>query len=209
MDQDLLLFANQYDKEYEMVLYNEQHKAEKLKNYSYFSPPKNSSDLALQIYNNFDHMSEQEMRNIASQCLSIEQVKSILLSFEMENYIQKPVLKLSLDEFTEICLSKLNRYHWKAGGFLFEDYEWCVYKYGSLKYCVEENEVLFENTVDVSDMLDSNTEKYIVNLEKVLSSIAENITIDIRKKDNIKGKTIYILIWCTDQSYEDKVEIGL
>lgn len=209
MDQDLLLFANQYNKEYEMILYNEQHKADKLKNYNYFQPPKNSSEIALHILNNFDKMTEQEMKEMASKCLSLEQAKSILLSFEMEYYVQKPVPQLSLDEFTKICLSKLNRYHWKAGGFFFEDYEWGVYRYGSSKYCVEENEVLFENTVDVSDILDSNTEKYIMNLERILSSIAETITIDIRKKDNIKGKTIYILIWCTDQSYEDKVEVGL
>ena len=212
MNQDLMLFVNQYNQEQNMKLYNILYELETYKNYKNMGnkrKKKNDKKIANYLNENFNKMDEIELKNILLKCLDIQQIKSLLLNFELKNYKEKPLKQLPLNEFLKKALKLINRYHWKAGGFLFEDNEWLIYKSDSLKYEIKENELLLENTIDYSDLNDNLNDKYLKKLINRLSLIAENIKVELRQRTNEKSKTINILIWITDKNMHDIVEIGL
>jgi hypothetical protein len=211
-DPNLMLLANQYDSEKIMKEYDILHKLEKQKNYSLKNEDKKNYHLAKFLYQNFDQMDGIEMKELAMKCLTENELKSILLNFELTYYKEKPQKYLSLEEFLIKAQMILNRYQGKAGGFLLEDTEWEVYRPhdSNQKYDLMENEILLVNSIDVTDYDDSETEKYIKKLVNRLKSIAENIKIDMRYKNSEKDKIIYILLWVKDKTLDIEVtDIGL
>jgi hypothetical protein len=211
MNQDFLLFVKQFDQEMDMKLYNIKHKLEMNSKFeNKISKDNNKTNLAKYVYDNYDNMDEFEMKMIVLKCLDMNHIRSLLLNFELEHYEEKSFNSLSLEQFEEKALKILKRYHWKAGGFLLEDVEWMVHKSNSQKYDIKKNELLFENTVDVSDMNDDMTIRYLNSLQKRLKSLSKNIEIELKQKNHSgKSKTIYLLIWATDKTAQNIVEIGL
>lgn len=211
MNEDLLLFVNQYNQEQDMKLFNQYHKLE----YNNKSKKKNNLNiknkgiLAKYLYENLDKMDDTEIKNTIIKCLSNDQIKSLLLNFELENYKEKTQKEISLEDFLKKALSIIKRYHWKAGGFFFEDDEWVVHKSNSSKYEIKENELILENTINLIDLSDSLTESYLKNLENRLESIAENIEINLKSRSSNKSKIIYVLICATDKNKTGFTEVGL
>ncbi len=209
----LLLLLNQYNKEQEMKKYNTLHKLEYYNNFNadISNKSKNEKDeLALYIHDNFDTMDEIEMRHMALKCLDMNKIKKILLSYELNNYKNKPITNMSLDAFLKQAIRVITRYQHKAGGFLLEDKEWKVYRHGCKEYDVENNEILFVNSLDRSDVDDENTDLFIRKIVKQLNMISKNITVEIRQIFKHKDKIAKILLWATDKNIKvEKTFVGL
>ena len=135
--------------EQEMKRYSLLHSLEKITNYqNNVTDNTNSHELAEYIHDNYHKMDEIELKIIALKCMDLNDFKRIILSYELRNF--KPNQKIetmTLNKFKTHALKLLNRYQCKAGGFLIEDNEWCVHDNTSVKYEVEKNELLFENTI--------------------------------------------------------------
>lgn len=190
----------------EMKKYNSMHKADiHLNDFEKGDPV-----LANFIYDNFDKMNEQEMRIIANKCLEFNRVREIVLSYELKYHkINNPV-KMTLNEFKKYAKIILNRYQWKAGGYLIEDREWRVYDSKSAKYDIKKNELVFENTRCLVDVNDCDTIEFMNNICKKLDGITLNIHIEWRNKQNYESKYINLLIWAVDKdSNDDDVVITL
>src|SRR4029078_8419630 len=105
-------------------------------------------------------MDEIEQRKMVIKCLNMNNVKKILLNFELTHHKLIPK-KMSLEEFLPICKLILERYQGKAGGFLIEDNDWVIHKPDSAEFEVKSNELLFVNTLDLSDSGDNETEIFL------------------------------------------------
>lgn len=165
------------------------------------------------IYDNYDNLDYNKRRELLMKYLTDTEVDTHLLKYELYNYSNKQDLTLSLDEFEEKALKLLDRYQWKAGGFKIEDSEFIVHKNNQKIYRVLSNELLFENTIDRTDLGDEETEYYLDNLMKQLNNLSKNIEVEYRYK-NSENKTVRLLIWCTNkdmivESDSDSDVVGL
>ena len=181
--------------ESELRNYNFLLKLEKLKNYnSDILKPTKDTELAEFIHENFDKLDDNSKKDILVKCLKPNEIDMILLRFELMNYDKKCKVELSLDEFEKKAIETINKYHWKGGGHKIEDNEWIIHKHDSEFYTVRTNELLFENTLDVSDLHDEETEHFMKHLVRQLNSLSTNIEVEYRNKDR-RSKTTKLLIW--------------
>lgn len=195
-----------------MKQYNLFHQLEKISNYkNNINQSINSQELAKYIHDNYNKMDEVELKMIALKCMDINDYKRIILSYELRNYKpQQKISIMSLDKFKTHALKIFSRYQCKAGGFLIEDNEWIVHENNSTKYEVEKNELLFENTINIIDENDNESECFLDYLVEQLNSIADNIEVELRQKQNEYSKVISLLLWVTDKNMEsDNNIIGL
>lgn len=214
MLQDKMLFADQYDMEKEMKKYNLMHILENGKNYANISHSKSKNErqeLAEYIHTNYDNMDDIEMKAFVLKCLDMNEIKKILLLFELKNYKNKHISqKMSLSDFKNKAICLFNRYQSKAGGFLIEDTEWIVYDNTTTKYEINENELLFENTINICDVDNDETIMYLDYMVKRLNSLAKNIYVEWRQRKNDHSKVMSLLIWVTDKDIKmQKTVIGL
>jgi hypothetical protein len=193
--------------ETEMKRYNTEHKLETLKNYNLFLSKDNIDkrlELAKYIHDNYNTMDDIEMQTMLTKCLDIHKIKSLLLQYELENYEEEELKKyMSLDEFKKKALYIFTRYQCKAGGFLMEDSEWIIHDKTTTNYDVKENELLFENTINIIDVNNNEIDTYLFYIIKRLTSLSENIDVELRQQ--VKNKTVHLLIWVTDMTKEDIV----
>ena len=188
--------------ESEILKYNYLLQLDKLKNYSCTIENNEDKTLATSIYDNFDKLDDLGRRNLLTKCLSNNEINMHLLKFELINkQNDDPENELTLDEFEKQAFKIINRYHWKAGGFKIEDSEWIQHKHNSKLYDVLSNELLFENTLDRSDVDDEETERYMDHLTRHLNYLSKNIEVEYRYK-NTKEKIVRVLIWATDKNIE-------
>ena len=205
----MMLFVKQYDNEQAMQTYNALHKLEANGIYSYDKPHSDGDPkLAKYIHTNYNTMDETEIKNIAIQCMDINDAKHILLDYELTHYKDTPKI-MTLDEFSKTALTILNRFQGKAGGFLIEDLQWTLYTTTTKKYEIHSNEILFENTLNICDYDDHETECFLNKIVRRLGSITSNITIDLRFHKDVKKKIVYVLIWAIDESIKDDIVVGL
>ncbi|ARF09808.1 hypothetical protein Indivirus_3_57 [Indivirus ILV1] len=196
-----------------MKTYNYLVQLDKLKNYSYIVNNVNNEDIAQLIYENFDKLDSTGKKKLLMKCLSDREIDRYLLKYELSNYNIKCNEELTLNEFEKKAINVINRYHWKAGGYKIEDSEWIIHRENSKSYEVLANELVFENTIDRSDINDEETEFYMDQLIRHLNSLGTNIEVEYRYK-NKKNKTVKLLIWATDKhiiipSDESHESIGL
>ena len=188
--------------ESEILKYNYLLQLDKLKNYSCTIENNEDKNLATMICDNFDKLDDLGRRNLLTKCLSNNEINMHLLKFELINkQNDDPENELTLDEFEKQAFKIINRYHWKAGGFKIEDSEWILHKHDSKSYDVLSNELLFENTLDRSDVDDEETERYMDHLTRHLNYLSKNIEVEYRYK-NTKEKIVRVLIWATDKNIE-------
>lgn len=180
-------------------------------------------DLANYIQNNYDTMDTIELYKTALKCLSEHDIRRILLNHELIYYKETNNKKMTLDEFGKKAMIILNRYQSKAGGFLLEDNNWRLYKHEDTdntntntntyrRHEVMKNEIVFENTFDITDFDDLETEVFLKRIVNRLQMIGSNIDVELRFITDEKDKIIYTLIWATDKDYNDEQgepEIGL
>lgn len=192
--------------EQELFTYNVLHQLEKFKNYNLNDWNTNTleqnTDSAKYLHENMDKMDEIEMGNYLLKCIGPIEIKKQLLTFEFKNYKYELVDSMSLDEFTKKAIVLINRYQWKAGGYLIEDNEWTVYKtdFENSNYNVKKYEVLFENTLDKSDLNDEETYDFINQLLKHLNSLCKNIKVEF--KQEIEKRIVKLLLWIVDKTQE-------
>ncbi len=200
MDYNLI----EQEMEQEMKQYSLLHRLERETNYqNNISNDTNSQELAKYIHENYYKMDEVELKVIALKCMDLNEFKRIILSYELKNYKPEQKIKtMSLDKFKTHVLKLLNRYQCKAGGFLIEDNEWSVHDNTSVKYEVEKNELLFENTISVVDEDDNEADCFLEYLVKRLNLIADNIDVILRQKQNEHSKVISLLLWAIDKNIE-------
>lgn len=165
-----------------------------------YSKVQPSNELALYIHSNFDTMSETELQKTALKCLTLQNLQSIVLGYELAHYRCTPK-EMKIAQFTKKAIAVLKRYQHRAGGFMIEDPDWYVYQYPCTNHHLKKNEVLFLNTMNYTDMDQPQTEEYLDMITEQLESIAPNILIKIRYKEHEYSKTVHILIWC----YEKKI----
>lgn len=197
------------------VRYNYLVQLDKLKNFSCILNNGNKDiqdSNARFIYDNYDKLDELGRRKLLMKCLGDNEVNMHLLRYEFFNYQpNKENINLTLEEFEKKATKIIERYHWKAGGYKIEDSEWIIHKPTSKLYEILPNELLFENTLDRSDIDDEETESYMNRLMEHLNSLSKNIEVEYRYK-NKQNKVIRLLIWCTDTNMKvdsDSEEVGL
>lgn len=211
MDQEL----KKYDKTKEMSRYNNMHRVRSYGHYGLENPNSSkqvqyNTKLAKHIHDSYNKMTSNELQSTVLKCLTEKQMKHIILNFELFHH--KPESKaMSLDNFTKEASRYLERYQSKAGGFLLDDISWKIHRNGSKRYDIEENEVLFENSICKKLIDDPKTRDYLEKLESFLDGLADNITVDLRFKDNREDKLSYVLIWICDKTAKktNKPKIGL
>lgn len=191
-----------------MDKYNQLVKLEKLKDYRYKSE-KNIIDC-----DNLDNITCEDRKKLLLDCLSDNEIKMHLLKYELVNKTFDEISnELSLSEFEVKAINLIEKFHWKAGGWKIEDSEFIIHKSDSKVYDVLQNEILFENTIDRSDLNDEENEFYLNHLIRHLNSLCNNINVEWNFKGT-KNKTARLLIWCTDanmsvKSNYDSEEVGL
>lgn len=152
------------------------------------------------IHKNFHKMDETEMRLLACKILSEKQVKQILLNYELVNYVNHKKRNMTLDDFIKYFNNTIDKFQWKSGGFHLEDRQWYVYTYGSQEHTLEnlkENQVLFENSVDLLDANDLETQNYLENLTKYLSNASDNIELDFKCSNKFSKSILFVQIIAT------------
>jgi len=150
-----------------------------------------NDDFSKYIHANLDLMDSKEMGRNVLNILSHNQLKNILLDYELAHFEEEPI-NINLDEFKKKAMKILNRYRRIEKSL--ED-EWTVYTCNdhSDEYHVKKNEILFDNTafnwnVHIRDYM----EKIIKRLNMISTKVKSHYGIE---KGN--GGICNVMIWCT------------
>jgi len=189
-----MLYAEQYEKELEIKNYNILQKIDNLKNYKIKKSNKN--DLAKFIYDNYNKMDDTELKYHVLKYLNEIEIRKILLFFELKNYQCEQKI-MNLNQFIKNANIIFNRY--KNIGFLLEDIDWIMFNKNNEIFDLNDNELIFMNTLDKSNINDYETYKYLKYLVKRLDSLASNINVELKQK-NDEDKTILLLIYVKQNS---------
>ena len=177
----------------QMNQYNNLHKIDSERNYGN-DTVKGNNNLGKIIHDNYNDMSDDELKYFAIKCMSRKKIRKELLEYELKNYDPLPE-DLTLDEFTKKATKIINRYQSKAGGFLIEDMQWILHKSDSNDYSVKSNEVLFENSINKLDIFDSETDTFLKRLVNRLNNLATDVNVSLQHSDPEDG-VIWLQIWC-------------
>lgn len=148
------------------------------------------------IHNNFNNMTQEEMKYIALKCFSDNDIKKCILQYEFNNYKFTP-REMSLEEFQKIAQQIFHKFYWKANGFYFCDVKWTLHTSKSNKYHLYENEILFENNIYEPYINLQDTFDFLRNIISMLKSVATNIVVSIHKKFCPRDKLYFIMIKCS------------
>lgn len=143
-------------------------------------------------------LSDKDIKSVYTEVVPVSVMKKKLLELEFNNIKINTKKEMKLDEFMKRAEQIFDRYQCKAGGQLFEDYEWICHKKGSEHYRVRNNEVFYENSIPLKYAMDQSTKDYLSRLIEILNSLAENVNVRSRNyyKDN--------LMWTVIKSTLDK-----
>ena len=103
---------------------------------------------------------------------------------------------MNIKEFQKIAFSYLIRYQYNVGGNLIEDKEWIMYDYKSDDYNLDENTILFENSVFESNINDEETLEFISDLTNLLNKISIDIKVEYELIKSKKESLVWIIIKC-------------
>lgn len=122
-----------------------------------------STDKAMFIYKNIEKMDLIERQKTLFSLLSEQRITVDLMKYELR-YLNTGLSINNFEEYIIFMIDTFRRYHMKAGGFICEDTEWTLYRHGSGKYPLKENEAIFENSIKMVHRYDFNIAKYIMDL---------------------------------------------
>lgn len=157
----------------------------------------NNKELAELIHKNYSSMTPEELKTIALKCLSEINLRHILLKYEITNLQSEP-LDIGLNEFSVIAKKLLLRYHGKAGGFNFGEQHWTEHTKTSRKFDLFDDEILYENTLDESKRLDTDTKEYLRNILHVLNNISTNVKVSLHYKFKERDKIYIVMLKCKE-----------
>lgn len=167
-----------------------------LSNYSNDFRNEKNNNLANLINKNFNKLSKEEKNRFLIKCLSEEEVNNLLLKFELENYSPNKSDINSFEEFIKIASKSLNRYQSKAGGFLIEDNEWIIHRNNSKDYEIENNQVVFENSVSIENVKDYDTINYLKKILSLLKRFSDKVIVCEEFIKSKKDGVYWILFKC-------------
>ena len=155
----------------------------------------NFEQSSLESIKKLTDLSDEDIKSIYTEIVPVSVMKKKLLELEFNNMKIKTEKKMTLEIFDKQAQQIFNRYQCKAGGQLFEDYQWIVHRKGSKNYRVQENEVFYENSIPLKYATDQSTKNYLERLIKILDSLAENI--NVRFRDYYRDDLKWVVIKCT------------
>lgn len=197
-----------YDRSDEMAKYKEEYLADNALNFG-FESLASKDDALLKIIESYDNLSNDDIERLAVKTLNPNRLRSMLLRYELK-YGTADSCKMSLEDFKAEACAILDKYHWKAGGFQFEDKVWGIHSYVSEEFSVKENELLFVNTISLCEASNDETVEYINLLTDRFNMIADNVNVQVDFKQSLRNNIIFVLIWAIDEELEEEnPDIGL
>jgi|SaaInlStandDraft_4_1057021.scaffolds.fasta_scaffold00768_8 hypothetical protein len=154
-------------------------------------PLTDKGDIGNIIRTGFSAMTESEKRHLLMKWMPIEKINKELLLLELTHYKNVPIDKMSLNDFTEHVNKILLRYTRKAGGHFLED-DWVIHGETSTIYEVDEDEIIFVNSINKMDVYSKDTSKFIDLLIKQLRQLSPSIKVD--HKIDCEDGVYFILI---------------
>lgn len=194
------------NKETELKIYNNLTEIDKHCNYKY-DFVKVDKDYVSNINENYDNMNFEELKNIIPKILSEKQTRSIILDYLLSNYRPIPI-KMTLKKFIIEANKVFAKFQSKAGGFYIEDNQWILHDNTSKEHILNENEIIFENSICECDRDNHETNQYMIKIVDYLNNIAENIKVTLTCNDENDDDLIWLLLKCKDTSI-DSVEISI
>lgn len=165
----------------------------KLSNYKNKKNNKNK-ELALFINKNFNNLTLKEKQIFLLKCLNESEIDNILLKFELENLTLHNIDNFK--EFVSKAYKLLNRYQSRAGGFLIEDNEWILHDSKSNDYEIKENQVVFENSVAISNIKDYDTINFLKKILSLLKNLSNKVIVSEEFIKSKKDGVVWILFKC-------------
>jgi len=155
----------------------------------------NPIDIAETINKNLHNMTYDEKINTYNKITNQFKLDSELLKFEMTHYRIKPEDKTDdFNLFIEKAESILNRYTWKAGGFLYEDNEWTRYDKNKIKYELYDNEVIFDNSLKLKLKNDIETYKFTKQLINIIKQVSDKYSVKLKTIKDYDFDTCWVII---------------
>jgi hypothetical protein len=151
--------------------------------------------LAEYINKNLDSLGVCEKLSLLKKIINEHNINRQLLKFEMEHLI--PDKKETREEIILLIDIMFKKYHKRAGGFLFEDDDWNFFDFNSKKYLLNENEIIFDNSLKYYQRHDIETNKFIDNMISLISKISNDIKIKDRLIIDESNNILWVVIICT------------
>lgn len=161
------------------------------------SSQKQNSILCCAVNENFDKMSDEELKYVVTKCMNIDEMKKIILGYELRNIKIIPE-NMTLGQFGLCANNYLRRYQFKAGGFTLGD-NWKMHDKKSKKYKLHDNELVFENTVHENYIHVQETYDFLANIIKLLNSITKNIKVTMHTKFYERDRTHLLILKCVEK----------
>lgn len=167
-------------------------------NYSHGTQISNNMfDLTDIIARDYNNMTREELKYLLPKCLCDEDMRRIILDYELRNIKVTPT-NMCLKKFICEATKVFKRYQFKAGGFALCDSRWKVYDHTSGKYTLCVNEVIFENMI-CGDTCDTETFEYLKNILRVLSNMATSIRVSFHTISIERDAIQLIIIKCVEK----------
>lgn len=163
------------------------NKFNKYKNKKYCNNIDGDNKLAEQIYNEYNN---NDIKTLFDNIISENFIRHNLLKYELHNYI--PLKKeMSMAELLDIIYNYIDRYQFKAGGFLLEDFKWKLYLPTDSKYNLLENQLLLENSTTEYGSYNNETKEY---LDKLIQLINNTSNIKSKYKFKYTNNIVWVII---------------
>ncbi len=153
-------------------------------------------DVSEIIAKDYNNMTQEELKYLLPKCLCDEDMRRIILHYELENIKVIPK-KMCLKKFICNATKILKRYQFKAGGFALYDSCWKIYDHTSKKYKLRINEVIFENMTR-NGVCDTETFEYLKNILRILNNISTTIRVSFHTISIERDDIQLIIIKCTE-----------
>lgn len=152
----------------------------------------------------YDKVDDNEIVQDVLQIMGINCFKKYLYQHQLSQITKyaendKPANKMSLSDFSVKANTLLGTYQWKAGGYNLEDREWSMYdcKTGT-NYDVDNNELMFVNTVPLKIGVDRELDRYTDLLVQHLNKFSANISVECRLRKERKDGVVFVMLLCQD-----------
>jgi len=128
---------------------------------------KENEKLAKLIHDDFNKMTNEEMKHFVIKCFSPAKIKQELLKFELEHYVPEKI-GTNITEIDNEIKKILCRYQSKAGGFCLEDHKWICHPPKTHKKKIT---LTYENSLGTKDF-DNNMGGLVSFLKKIIEKIS-------------------------------------
>jgi hypothetical protein len=153
-----------------------------------------SLSLSTYIYNNFNSLSDIELKQLYCKIISPKEMKSRLCLYELEHNNNKNINIKNFQDFATQSLILLNKYTRECFSIItLEDPKWVLNQEDK-----EDNIITFKNSILACDQVDHNTNVFIINIVNRLNIINIDLNLKIETtfsdKLDVKNNIINLII---------------